>query len=459
MASLQSITADRQYAPSLRLSFPRGQAPAAQLFVDRLQVKEFLSRDFEIVAELISDEPGLTADDVHGKLLCISMTPADGSVRHFTGFAFHFKRLRREPGIAVYQAILVPWFKLLALRRNSFLFHEQTLKQQAQIVFQGYGGLPAWAWRVRPEHPAHALAMQWAETDHNYLSRRWEAAGYAYWYEHSEDGHILNIGDDTRKNTAPISGVSPLIPLAGPGAAVGSGAISRWIPAPLPGADLGLRDTRRLRSAGASQQSRRDETGALQRGGTPLRERRFDASSDHLHISPGRWFRLSGALDAEDEAREFLILEAHHEVSNSLLDGAGCRPAYRNRFVCQPLATPWHPGLGFNSKESKLLGAQIATVVGPEGAGSLHVDKYGRVQVKLHWKDEEGSRCWVSVGSDWAAHQRMNGQRIAAHPRVGSQVIVEWIHGNPDHPIVTGCVHNQRYMPPWEVPRQRVLTE
>jgi type VI secretion system secreted protein VgrG len=156
---------------------------------------------------------------------------------------------------------------------------------------------------------------------------------------------------------------------------------------------------------------------------------------------------------SESEDSEFLILEVHHEASNNYLQGKGVVAEYKNRLLCQDKALSWQPGRGFNSTESKLLALQTATVVGPEGQGGLNVDQYGRIQVRFHWDRDQSGSCWVRVGSNWAGGEK----GLASHPRVGSEVIVQWLDGNPDHPIVTGSVYNQSYMPPWKLPEQRAL--
>ena len=111
-------------------------------------------------------------------------------------------------------------------------------------------------------------------------------------------------------------------------------------------------------------------------------------------------------------------------------------------------------GTRLQHTDTKLLTLQTATVVGAQGQGSLNVDQYGRIQLKFHWDREESGSCWVRVSSNWAGGE--NG--LTSVPRVGSEVIVQWLDGNPDHPIVTGSVHNQSTMPPWKLPDQRALT-
>ena len=324
------------------------------------------------------------------------------------------------------------------------------------------------------------MATQWDETDHNYLCRRWEAAGYSYWYEHSGEGHMLRVCDDTR-TSAPIDGPSPGIRFHGAGGAAEENAINHWSPlrrwasgqAAVSGFDF--KNPRPVHADivtvnqqgdvpqlevhsyeghyGFKGQSGGDQLARLRMEEIEARGKLVEARGNNRQVAAGRWFKLFEHF-SESEASEFLILEVHHEASNNYLQGKGALAEYKNRLVCQDKAVPWRPGRGFNSTDTRLLALQTATVVGPEGQGSLNVDQYGRIQVKFHWDRDESGSCWVRVSSNWAGGEK----GLTSHPRVGSEVIVQWLDGNPDHPIVTGSVHNQSTMPPWKLPEQRALT-
>lgn len=479
MTDLQALLDAHQSSRVLRLSFPRNDGPRARLMVNRFSGTEYLSRDFEFRVELLSDDAGMELEAMHGKLLCISLVQADGSLRPFNGHVTSFKLARADGGLAFYEAVLMPWLAYLRLRRNNRLFHMQSLHEQAQTIFADYGGLPACDWKVSGEQPQLTMATQWDETDHNYLCRRWEAAGYSYWYEHTDQGHVLKVCDDTR-TLAPIDGHAPGIRFHGAGGAAEEDAIDGWSPqrrwasrqATVSGFDF--KNPRAVHSDTATNQQQdallqlevhsyeghygfKHQTGADQLAQLRLEEinsrgKLYEAQGNNRRAAAGKWFRLLDHF-SESEETEFLILEVHHEASNNYLQGKGTVAEYRNRLLCMDKAVPWRPGRGYNSIDAKLLALQTATVVGAEGQGSLNVDQYGRIQVRFHWDRDESSSCWVRVSSNWAGGE--NG--LSSHPRVGSEVIVQWLDGNPDHPIVTGSVHNQRHMPPWKLPGQRAL--
>lgn len=480
MTDLQALLEAHQNTRLLRLSFPRNDGPRAKLMVNRFEGTEYLSRDFEFTVELLSDNAGIELEVIHGKLLCVSLVQDDGSLRPFTGYVGSFKLVRTDGGVAFYEAVLMPWLAYARLRRNNRVFHSQSLREQTETIFAGYGSLPAWEWKVAGEQPQLTMATQWDETDHNYLCRRWEAAGYSYWYEHTSKGHMLTVCDDTRIS-APIDGESPGIRFHRAGGSIEENAIGDWSPvrrwasgkAAVSGFDFKNprpvhADTVTINQQadipqlevhsyeghyGFRHQSGADQLARLRIEEIEARGKLYEGQGNNRKIAAGRWFKLLDHF-SESEDSEFLVLEVHHEASNNYLQGKDAVAEYKNRLVCQNKAMPWRPGRGFNSTDTRLLALQTATVVGPEGHGSLHVDQYGRIQVKFHWDRDESGSCWVRVSSNWAGGE--NG--LTSHPRVGSEVIVQWLDGNPDHPIVTGSVYNQNYMPPWKLPEQRALT-
>lgn len=479
MTQQQEPTGDRQTTRLLRLSFPQGNGPTSQLLVNRLDAIESVSRDFRYTVELLSEDSRISLEEVHGKLLCVSLVMADGSLRPFTGHVAQFKLIRTDGGWAHYEAVLVPWFEFLRLRHNNRLFHDKTLQEQASVVLDGYAGVSKWEWKVGGEQRRFTMATQWDETDHNYLSRRMEAEGYPYWYEHTADGHTLMVFSDT-SGAKPIGGQSPDIRFHSAGGPEPEEAIAHWSPArrwvsgqsavsgfdfkkPTPlHASLPTNNQQGdvpplevytyeghygFKDAGSA-----DALAQLRMKEIEARGRQYEGRGNNRAVQPGRWFKLVEHFDPAAQG-EFLILEVRHEVSNNYLQGVEVSAEYHNTFLCQSKAVPWHPGRNFNSINTRLLAMQTATVTGPDGQGSLHVDEYGRIKVKFHWDRDESSSCWVRVGSNWAGGQK----GLSSHPRVGSEVIVQWLDGNPDHPLVTGSVHNQQYMPPWKLPDQRAL--
>jgi type VI secretion system secreted protein VgrG len=481
MTLLQDVLQAHQNKRLLRLSFPHEDAPPSRLMVNRFSGMESLSRDFQFTVELLSDDASIALETMQGKLLCVSLVQANGNLRPFTGYVAQFKLVKADGGVAFYEAILVPWLNYARLRQNNRLFHNQNLEQQTGEILKAYGRLPDWQWKVSGEQPPYTMCTQWSESDHNYLSRRWEAAGYAYWYDHTDKGHTLTISDDTT-SVQPIDAYSPNIRFHTKEGSLEENAIAHWSTVkPSASAQSAISgfdfkrpypthvdvptinqqgDIPRLEvhsyegHYGFSQMAGADRLARQRMEEIEARGTYCEARGNNKHVAPGKWFRLTDHFNHTGDDNEFLILDVHHEASNNYLQGKGAVAEYKNSFTCQPRNVPWRPGCNFASLGTKLWALQTALVVGPDGQGSLNVDQYGRVQVRFHWDRDGTSSCWVRVATNWAGGEK----GLASHPRVGSEVVVQWLDGNPDHPLITGCVHNQSMMPPWKLPEQQALT-
>lgn len=226
--SLHDLIYGRQYNRILRLSFPNGDAPAAQFLTNKLDASESLSRDFEFTVELLSDSADIPLKEMQGKLLTIELVRGDGGLRYFSGYVFSFRRCHSDGAITFYEAKLGPWLKFLSFRKDNYLFHEKTLRQQTESFFEDYGVYARWDWQVTDEDPVMTDACQFDETDFNYLSRRWEAAGWCYWYEHDAAGHCLIVSSDSTV-ALPIDGDIE-VRFNGEGGVQEEDAFDRWSP-------------------------------------------------------------------------------------------------------------------------------------------------------------------------------------------------------------------------------------
>ncbi|WP_317201273.1 type VI secretion system Vgr family protein [Janthinobacterium sp.] len=491
--SLRQIIGERQHNRILRLSFPHNDGPACQLLVNQLDAFEGMSRDFAFTVELLSDDATLALKDMQGKLLSVELVRKDGTLRYFSGVCFAFRLKKADGAVAFYEAELGPWLKYLGLRKNNYLFHNKTLYEQTDAIFREYGALANWDSRVGGDAVPMTDACQFDESDFNYLSRRWEAAGWAYFYEHSASGHQLILCDDTSAAAA-IDGGAEIRFQNHAGSqevdGIGAWSPSRQIQAgsvtlarfdfkspaqnpqnirtvPTVSKQGAVSDIESYEYAGAygfKDRSDGDRLAKLRMEELEAAGKHFDGAGNNRYAMPGRYFRLSDYFadrasgETQDaKQNEFLILEVHHSASNNYLQQAA--PVdYENRLKCIRKMIPWRPGRGFNSVDTKILAPQTAIVVGPDGPDSIHVDEYGRVRVQFHW-DRVGayndkSSAWVRVSSPWAGSQL----GAAAIPRVGSEVLISWLDGNPDHPIIIGAVYNQRNMPPWKLSTQQALT-
>jgi len=491
-----------QHNRLLRLSFPRDDKPDdAIMLANRLVAEEGLSRDFRYKVEVLSDNARIPLKNMMGKMVTVSLVREDGTLRHFNGYVTEFRLIKADGGYAWYSMVLEPWLAFAKLRKNSAVFLERTVVQITEEIFNQY---PQRDWKLElyNQYEPLSCAIQYDETDHNHLHRRWEDLGLHYWYEHRADGHTLRIGDMTQMQRPIEPGGNVEVPdeipfrrNAGSGEADG---IHEWQPVRQigPGSTtVGGFNYKWPRPQAQTRSSKNDQgeaprlevyenTGgyafASFDAGDKLAKRRmeerdaptqfFEASGNDRTVQPGRSFRLGGHFSgaprpvrrdepprASINRREYVILSAVHEASNNYQAGRDAKSEYSCSFTCMRKDIPWRPGRGFNSHAVVMAGVQTAIVVGPSGS-DIHTDEYGRVKVQFHW-DREGkgngnSSAWVRVASVWAG----NDLGFIALPRVGQEVAIQFVAGNPDHPMIIGRVFNSDNLPPWKLGGQQALS-
>lgn len=464
----------------LNLYFPREDGPSAGLLVTRLVAEEEISRDFCYTVTCVSDDPAIALKDVQCRMVCVELLREDASSRWFNGYCHSFQRLEVNNHFAQYVMVLRPWLAYLRLRSDYWLFHNQTIEEQTKEVFCDLG-LSSYDLRIRESDPPRTFSCQFDETDYNYLHRRWEEMGWHYSYEHTDSGHRL-ILSSTSTTCEPVDGDTTIAWHHDAGSNKHD-KISHWQPVrsvvsgkvgishfdfkkPVPARSgetsnheqgdihpievyqyLGLYGAKNDAHAKAIAKRRMEQID----GPGKL----FEGEGDCRRMQPGRWFRLTqdhaSQAYGDDGNAEFLILQVRHIVESNLLDPDKSRAEYTNQFRCIRRMIPWRPEPGFNSSPTLAPGVDTATVVGPKG-DEIHTDKYGRIKVQFHWdregKNDENSSCWLRVMTPWA---NKNFGMIAL-PRIATEVVVQYLQGNPDRPVVVGQFYNERHMPPWELP-------
>ncbi|WP_229427134.1 type VI secretion system Vgr family protein [Massilia atriviolacea] len=483
--TLQNLANRRQHNRLLRLSFPNSDGPSSLLVVNALEAYECISRPFEFTVELLADDPNIPLKALQGKMMCVQMVRKDGTMRYFTGRVFSFGLKTVDGGVSYYEAKLGPWYKYLTLRKDNYLFHSTTMYQQTASIFADYGGLAEWDWRVQGATDVLTDCCQFDESDRNFLERRWVANGIIYWFEHTASGHSLILSDDST-GAFPIDG-GPVVPFQRHGGSVEEDGIGEWSPGRslvVGSVALAAYDFKSPSPVLSSLPSLNQQgdvlniesyeyTGALGfkggAGGRTLAQLRveeveasgkqFDGAGNCRYAMPGRWFRLTGHFDCGDgpadaQANEFLITEVCHRASNNYHVRTTAESHYQNRLTCIRKIIPYRASRDHNSVETKIHGVQTATVVGPEGE-EIHTDEYGRVRVQFHWDrvgtNDEKSSAWIRVATPWAG----SNFGMTSIPRIGTEVIIQFLDGNPTRPIITGMVPNANNMPPWPLPANK----
>lgn len=448
------------------------------LLAHRLQGTEALSRPFVLRADLLSPNAHLELKQLIGQPMRFSMDAPSLGERHFHGYVREFSRVGSDGGWVRYEAEVVPWFAFLEHTANCRLFQDLSIIDIVERVFADYGPLAQYRMDLAAaSYPKLPYCVQYNESDFAFVSRLLEDAGIYYRFEHGEAQHTMVLADDSLA-CQPIC-EDPCVPFH---AAEGSDGevVDTWFarrklgaslhatksydfkqPATPLAAEFGvdvphgvlppLRSYTYEGAARYASTSRGEVLVGLRAQEAAWTMKTFQGEGNARGMSPGRYFELTDHFehDAEEaEQRQFLLLEVKHDVQNNFLpdysaaEGLGYRCALtslRRKIVYRPQRL---------TRQPRMPGPQTATVVGPPGE-ELWADDYGRVKVQFHWDragyNDHRSSCWVRVASPWAG-EGMGGVSI---PRVGQEVIVDFLDGNPDRPIITGRVYNAHNMPPF----------
>ena len=464
-----------------RLFTLHGPDPAAGLLLDRFTGTEAVSAPFQFTLHLLSGRGDLDTRAFLGQPMRIALRTAAGAARDFHGHVIAFRHTGTDGGLARYQAILGPWTRFLGHRRDSRLFQARSVPDILREVFAGYGLLARSEFRIRDaDYPPIPLCVQYGETDFQFVSRLLEAHGIYYHFRFEADGHVLVLADDSRLAPA-LPGHPGLAYNQLPGASQ-EDTIDSWtaahrlIPTAVatktfdfrsPRDPMDAYDQTRVAAAGLPAMEDYAPGGAYAypdlAAGAELARRRMEAHEAGFETCSGtsncRALTCGASFELLDHFRHgpggqdprFFLTRVSHEGRNNHLDQAG--PAdYRNRFHCIPKLARYRPPL--RTPRPRVHGPQTALVTGPPGE-EIFCDRYGRIKVQFHWdrlgRRDEASSCWVRVSTPWA------GSRFGfiAVPRVGQEVVVEFLDGDPDRPLVTGQVYNELKMPPWDLPRER----
>ena len=168
------------------------------------------------------------------------------------------------------------------------------------------------------------------------------------------------------------------------------------------------------------------------------------------HVTSGFKFELQEHPNSENNA-DYVVVAARHEAAQSptYISDQPDIDGYKADFTAIAFGTPYRPPR--LTPRPVVHGSQTAFVVGP-GGEEIFTDKFGRVKVQFHWDREgkmnEGSSCWLRVAQTWAS----NGWGSMSIPRIGMEVLVNFLEGDPDQPIISGCVYNAQNMPPYTLP-------
>ena len=411
-----------------------------------------------------SESPGKRK--IHGLVTRFSSSGAVTSVQSAPGQTIDYMS---------YSMVLSPSLWNLTRASDNRIFQDKTGKQIVEAVLQGRG-ISNFALSVASAL-SRTYCVQFAETDFAFVSRLLEDEGIYYYFDQDDSGHQIKISDT--KGGGPVCGPAAGIEFrpGGPGTDKAC-VISAWreqrsvITAKYalksynfetPATDLTANvDTTVTvgKNAKLERYDYSDDYGAVADGSTRAKFRieaaeaehqRFHGASNCAFLIAGRTFKLKNHIRA-DQNTDYMLLEVQHQARNNnygmFLEGED-EGYYGNRFECMLKTVQYRPPLV--TPLPRMHGVQSAVVVGPQSE-EIYTDKYGRIKVQFHWdrlgQKNESSSCWMRVAQSWASN--LWGAQFI--PRVGQEVLVDFVDGDPDRPLVTGALYNAQKMPPYALP-------
>jgi type VI secretion system secreted protein VgrG len=438
------------------------------LLLEGFSGTEGVSTPFGYTLDLLSENESIAAADVLRKPVWVTIKTPDGGERLIHGLGRSFAQLGQAEGLTSYRAEIVPWLWFLSLSSDCKIFQNLSVPEIVEQVFQGLG-YADFQLKLVKDHPKRLFCVQFRETHLNFVSRLLEEEGIFYFFEHSKSKHMLTLADDN----------SAVKPCPGQAKARMAADVGRWqeedvvttceCEAAVHTGKVTLRDydpqqpSLNLESSVSGPQPEEayhypgnyvalddgERLARLQLEAEEAREQTVRGAGTCRTFQSGYRFELKEHY-RKDANQPYMLLEIRHWGRAGDYRSWESAPLdYRNDFLAIPFSVPYRPLR--TTHKPRIWGTQTAVVVGKSGE-EIWTDKDGRVKVQFYWdrlgKKDENSSCWVRVSSLWAGK---NWGAIHI-PRLGQEVVVGFLDGDPDYPVIIGRLYNSEQVPPYGLP-------
>ena len=449
---------------------------------------ETLGRPYRIELQLIATEEPVAAASVLGLPMAVHVNLGAGRARHFHGLVSELSFLGcRGPRTHLYRATLRPWIWFLSQANNCRIFQNMTVPEIIMEVFRGHGFEDFKLAPLSGQYDKQEFLVQYRESDLDFVSRLMEDVGLYYYFEHAADTHTLVLCDDVATHTA-ADGCATLryfppdaqrrehIEYISHWEAMSrvatSACAARDFDFQRPKAPLSARASHTLTHALGDFEiyDYPGAFGSLDQGSARMHlraeehcssARRSTGRSNARNLTCGRQLTMTGH-PLEEYDQTYLVLSTVIQIEGHAVSSGSTesRPELLERlqelvqveFVAQESQRPFR--LARSTPKPVIHGAQTAIVAGPEKQ-QIFSDEHGRVRVRFHWDrrdvTDERASCWVRVSQLWAGA----GFGAMHIPRIGQEVVVGFLEGDPDRPIIVGRVYNGDNAPPYELPQHQ----
>ncbi len=440
---------------------------------------EGISRLYEYRVDLASESATINATDIVGKRATLSILQSDMETeRYFDGFVSHFTKLPRRPphhAFYEYELTLVPWTWFLTRTTNCRIFQEMSVPQVIEQIFQDLG-FTDFQTQLSGTHNPWTYCVQYRETAFNFISRLMEQEGIYYFFKHEKGKHTMVLIDkNSAHQNCDFQATMRMEPSTG-SYARDEDTVQLWerhyhyrsgkwaqtdYNFETPTTSLLTNEATVLQIEKNTNYEFFEYPGEYDSkgDGEPLTKLRMEEEEIGFDTARGegdcRSF-LSGYKftlqdhDQKDQNQTYVLQSVTHKGHQGGLYAGETEPAsYRNSFECFPASVQFRPPR--ITPSSIVHGTQTAVVVGPSGE-EIYTDQYGRVKVQFFWdrlgQKNEKSSCWIRVSQPWAG-KNWGGIWI---PRIGQEVVVDFLEGDPDRPLIVGRVYNEQQGVPYTLP-------
>ncbi|TFF36615.1 type VI secretion system tip protein VgrG [Pseudomonas sp. RIT623] len=461
----------KQFTRLAQINSPLGPD---KLILAEMGGSEELGRLFDFELQLTSDDPAIDLNQLLGKPMSLSVQQSVGSSRHFHGIVARCSQSVDQGQFAAYRVTLRPWLWLLTRTSDCRIFQHLSAPQIIKQVFRDLG-FSDFEDALSRNYREREYCVQYRETSFDFVSRLMEEEGIYYFFRHEQERHVLVLADAYGAHQkVPGYETVPYYPPDGqhrerdhindwhlaqevqpgslelndydfqrPSARID---VRSAMPRPHQAGDYPLYDY-----PGAYEQTQDGEHYARTRlESLQSLHERVELRGNARGLGSGDLFSLSN-FSRQDQNREYLIVAARYYVHQERLESGGGSGAaqFESNLSCIDAQQSYRP-VG-STLRPIVKGPQTAVVVGPSGE-EIWTDQYGRVKVHFHWdrhdQSNENSSCWIRVsqataGKNWGSIQV---------PRIGQEVIVSFLEGDPDRPIITGRVYNAEQTVPYDLP-------
>jgi len=435
--------------------------------------REGISQPFSIQCRLLAQDKAADPAKLLRQPVSISCDGADGSTRYFHGLVRQASSQDRGHELDAVDIEVVPRLWTLSLTTDSRIFQHKSVPQIVRRILRKYAGLP-FRFQLTGVYPEREYCVQYQESDLNFISRLLEDEGIYYYFEHTSDKHVLIFADQSIASPeCPLQPRPVYFPDAGRRDSQGVFSLSRVTRAVTqsialadfdfqqPAKDLQVKSGRQNGSEKFTYQPGGYKNTADGERIAHLRMEEEHAASIEIEgsgncagFSPGFHFDLA-RHEREAWNQGYFITAVEHRAQTVYgnQDGVETLPdgpkEYQNRFRLLPRNVPFRPRR--ITPKPVMQGTQTAIVTGRQST-EVDPDEFARVKIRFHW-DRHGetnasSSCWVRVSQPWAG----GNWGAMSIPRNGQEVIVDFLDGDPDLPIITGRVYNGDQMPPYALP-------